>query len=237
MNVTTLRTDARYQIDPNLTSTDFADTDLDRSLNRWYRTVLAWAIKAQGDWQMNGDIATTDLVSAQTDYAIPSNLISLFKAEIMYDSTTGFVPLTLIDVQRNIGLVEGNTTRTFDDVTRPTMEVFGNFLQIRPAPTATVVNGLKIWVQTDFTDLDATTNNVPDLMECTHRILSYGAAYDFAMSKQMYAKAAEIKRNIYGDKRIDPEDGGLKAVLEDMYSIKNSARRDRVTAARPVSYR
>lgn len=237
MNVTTLRTDARYHIDPNLTSTDFADTDLDRGLNRWYRTVLAWAIKAQGDWQMNGDIMTTDLVSGQTDYAVPSNIISIFKAEIMYDSTTGFVPLTTIDVQRNTDSVEGNTTRTFDDVTRPTIEVFGNFLQIRPAPTTTVVNGLKIWAQTDFVDLDATTNNVPDLMECVHRILSYGAAYDFAMSRQLYAKAAEIKRNIFGDKRIDPDDNGLKGVLEDMYSIKNSTRRDRVTAARPVSYR
>lgn len=237
MNITTLLADARFHIDPTLTSSDYPDATVISNINRWYRLVLAWAITVQGDWQMNGDILSTDLVAGQTDYAIPSNLISVYKAEILYTTGGSFVPLSPIDVQRNTGLVESNSPRTFDDYTGPTMEFFGNFIQIKPAPTVNVVNGLMIWAQTDFTDLDATTNNVPDVMECVQRILSYGAAYDFAISKEMYSKAAEMKRNIFGDKRINPDDNGIKGVLEDMYTIKQGTRRDRLTAARTGSYR
>ena len=231
MDIVALRTDARYQVSPQLTSADYADTDVDRNLNRWYRLAMAWAIKSQGDFEINGDILTQDLQVGVTDYYFPSNLISIYKAEIMYTTGGKFVPLTPISVQRNTGFVEGNSSRTFDDPTNPTMEFFGDIMQVKPAPTANVVNGLMIWAQTDFVDLDAATNNIPDLLECVQRVLSYGAAQDFCLANDMYTKATELKRFIYGDTRL-PEDGGLKAVIEDMYSMKDDTRRDRVQAKR-----
>lgn len=235
MNLTTLRADTRYLISPQLTSSDYSDTVLDRNINRWYRVVVAWAIKAQGDWEFNGDILTRDLETAVTDYEMPSTLISIYKAEVLYRTGGEYVPAEVIDIQRNQLAAEGNTTRTFDDVSKPTIEVFGEFLQLKPAPTEDVVNGFKIWAQLDVTDLDAVTVTVPDLMEAVQRILSFGAAYDYCLSEQMWSKAAELKRNIYGDPRV-PDDRGYKGIVEDLYSMKNNARRDRVTP-RTRSYR
>lgn len=231
MNVTALRVDARYNISPQCTSSDYSDTDCDRHMNRWYRTVMARAIAAQGDWELNGDILTRNLSTGVTDYSIPANLISIYKAEVMYTTGGEFVPVKVISVQRNIGFVEGNSTRTFDDYSQPTLEVFGNYLQLRPAPTENVTNGFKLWAQVDFDDLDATTNNVPDLLEATHRIIAYGMAHDFCLGNDMYSKAAEMKRMIYGDPRI-PGDNGLMAIVDQLYSMKDNARRDRITAAR-----
>ena len=235
MQVTDIRTDARYLVSPQLTSTDYPDVDLDRNVNRWYRTIFAWAIEAQGDWELNGDILTQDLQASTTDYAIPSTLISIYKAEVLYTTGGSYVPVKMISVKNNQDVSEGNSTRTFDDVNYPTMEVFGDFLQLKPAPTATVVNGLMIYAQLDFTDLDSVNNNVPDLMEPVQRILSIGGAYDYCVSNEMWSKAAELKRIIFGDTRV-PNDGGLKQIVFNLYSMRNAGRRDQVRAKRQ-SYR
>ncbi len=235
MDITLLRTDARYHVSPQLTSTDYPDAALDRNLNRWYRMIFAWAVKAQGDWELNGDILTRDLSTGVTDYEKPSTLVSIYKGEIMYTTGGKYVPLNPIDVQRRQNFSEGNSTRVFDDVTLPTMEVFGEIIQIKPAPTEDVVNGLMIWAQLDFVDLASSTNEVPDVMEAVQRILSYGAAYDYCLSKEMWSKATEIKRMIYGDTRL-PDDKGLKGVVDDLYSMQNNSSRDRVVTRRR-SYR
>lgn len=230
MELATLRTDARYHISPQLTSTDYPDTDLDRNLNRWYRTVLGWILPIQGDWEIEGDIIYRDFQQAVTDYEVPSKLLRIYKGEVMYTTGGSFVPLDFISLQRAQGSTEGNTTRTTDDPSRPTAELFGDIVQVRPAPEETVVNGFKLWVQLDFVELD-TNNDVPNLMEPVQRALTYGAALDYALAEEMYKKADELRKMIYGDpsKR---EDTGVKGMVEALYSNRSGARRHRLSARR-----
>lgn len=236
MELTTLRTKARYYVSPQLTSTDYPDSEVDSNINIWYRVVMSWAIKEQGDWELNGDILTQDLQVGVTNYSIPSTLISIYKAEIMYETGGGYVAAEVIDVQRNQGSVEGNTSgRTIDDTSRPTIEVFGDILQLKPAPTEAVVNGFMIWAQLDFVDIDASTNNVPNLLNAVQSVLSYGAAYDYCLAHEMWSKAAEIKRIIFGDPRVS-NDNGFKGIVESLYPMRNNNRRDRVST-RNRSYR
>lgn len=230
MELTTLRTDTRYIISPQLTSSDYADTDLDRNLNRAYRKVLGWIIPIQGDWEIQGDIMYRDLEEGVTDYELPSTIVRIYKAEVMYTTGGTYVPVEFRSVQANQKVAEGNATRTIDDSSSPTAELMSDIIQLRPAPEEDVVNGFKIWAQTDLVDL-STNNNVPDLVEEAQRALSLLTALDYAIAEEMYKKADEIRKEIYGD-ASKPDDTGLKGMIEAIYSVRSGGRRDQVSARR-----
>jgi len=234
MELSTIQKDARFLVSPQLTDAEYTDVDLNGNINRWYQTVLGWIIPNQGDWEIEGDIIYKDFENGVTDYEIPARLLRIYKGEAMYTTGGQFVPLNFISLQRDQDAVEGNTTRTFDDSQNPTAELFGNYVQIRPAPEETVVNGIKLWVQLDFVELDA-NNDVPNLMDPIVRVLSIGAAYDYALAEEMYKKAAELKKLIYGDPGIR-NDYGYKGEVESLYQNRSGARRDTL-AARRRSYR
>lgn len=234
MQLADIRTDTRYLISPQLTSTDYPDADLDRNVNRAYQKILGWIVPIQGDWEIEGDIIYRDVQVGVTDYEFPSRLIRVYKGEIMYTTEGSFVPLNFTSVQRYQGSVEGNTTREHDDVSRPTAELFGNYIQIRPAGEEEVVNGIKLWVQLDFVTLD-NTNDVPNLMEPVVRALSYLAAMDYAIAEEMDKKVEVFRKLIYGDPSKE-NDKGVKGEIEALYSNRSGARRDRLIAKR-TSYR
>ena len=235
MDITTLQTDSRYIVSPQLTSTEYGDTELNRNLNRWYREIAGWIIPIQGEWELRGDILYRDFKTAVTDYEVPQKFFRIYKAEAMYTTGGSFVPVEFISVQANQAAIEGNSTRTFDDAAHPTGELFGDFLQVKPAPAETVTNGLKIWAQIDFEDL-ADAHDVPDFLEPVCRALSTGAAMDFCLAEEMYTKYRELKKRMYGDPALPNDDGGLKALVESLYSIRAGAHRDQL-GARRRSYR
>ena len=230
MNLTTLRTDIRYLISPQLTSVDYPDVDLDRNLNRNYQTVLGWIVSKQGDWEISADIIYRDRTAQVSDFEIPSRLIRIYKGEVMNANGGEFVPLSFESVQMNQKQVEGNATRTYDDTQNPTAELFGDFIQIRPVTTETVVNGIKLWVQLDFVSL-ANANDVPDLMEPVQRVLSYLTALDYAIAEDLDKKITNLNKLIFGDpsKKDDP---GMKGLIEELYANRSGARRDRLVTKR-----
>lgn len=234
MQLADIRTDARYLISPQLTSTEYPDTDLDRNVNRWYRTILGWILPVQGDWEIGGDIIYRDFMTAVTDYELPSKLLRIYKGEVMYATGGEFVPLDFINIQRDQALVEGNTTRTRDDSSAPTAELFGDILQVRPATDEDVVNGIKLWAQMDLVDLD-NTNDLPDLMEPVQRGLSIGGAMDYAIAEGLDKKVLEMKRLMFGDARV-PDDKGVKGLIEGLYTARSGARRQRLVANKRTRY-
>lgn len=204
-------------------------------MNRWYQKILSWAIPQQGEWEVNGDILYKDFEANITDYFIPAALLRIFKLEALYPNASGFVTVHPKSLQGDDYNVEGNTSRVMDDVNNPTREVFGNILQVRPAPTSTVVNGLKLWAQLSFDDVDGTTNKVPNLPEPVKRILSIGAAADFCLANEMYSKARELRKLIYGDPSVK-DDMGIKGEIEILFANKAGDRRDGFRPRR-TSYR
>lgn len=234
MDLTLLRTDTRYQISPQLTSSEYSDASLDRNLNRWYRRIGGWIISIQGEWELRGDILYRDILTGVTDYEVPQKFFRIYKAEAMYTTGGQFVPIKFISVQANQDTAEGNATRAIDDYAAPTGELFGDFLQLRPAGQADVVNGLKIWAQIDFEDL-VDPSDVPDFLEPVHRALAIGAAMDFCKAEEMWDKYRSLRAEMFGDPR-DREDVGLKGEIEELYSVRAGARRDGLRARRR-SYR
>ncbi len=223
MDLDLIRTDARYLVSPQLTSTQYTDTALDRNANRWYRKVVGWVVTTQGDWEIGGDILYRDVQEGVTDYELPVGLLRVYKGEIMYETGGSFVPLDFISVQASQGTAEGNATRFIDDVTAPTAELIGDTVVIRPAGTEDVTNGIKLWAQLDLEDL-VDASDSPQLMEPVQRAISIGAAMDYCEAEEMWTKFRELKYQMFGDPRVKNDDG-VKGELEKLYSLRSGARR------------
>ncbi len=229
-----LRDDAREFISNDLTAAQYPDVKLDKSLNEWYRTILAWVIPDQGEWEIQGDELVMDLQPGQLDYEIPAGLLRLYKAEIMYINGGTYIAMTPRSEQREQELADGNPTSLTDDPSKPFFEVFGDFIRVRPplpVGSPVVVNGLKIFAQIDFTDLTDPTNVLPDLNPLVHRCISIGGALDYALKEKMASTIIELKRLIYGDPRV-PDDMGYKERIVSLYSIRAGQRRDRIKTRR-----
>lgn len=230
MELIDIRTDARYHISPQLTSSEYPDVDLDRNANRWYRTIIAWALLAGGEWKIQGDTAAIDFPLDGSVF-IPNNLLTINRVEVKYPNSTGYViayPETLIEQQSG---AETNATRPGDDQNRPTFRLFGKQLIIRPAPASIVTNGINVFLQKDVTDLDAVTYTEPQVMEPVKRAISYGAAMDFCLTKEMWNKYRELKKIIFGDSSI-PNDTGIKGLIDNLYSVRADVRRDSIRSRR-----
>lgn len=237
MNLSTIRTDTRYAVSPQLTSAEYPDADLDRNANEWYRKAVGWAIAEGDDWRIAGERIYRNFKSGIINYDIPvAELVQVVKGEVLYSTGGSFVPLTFFDPARNQASVEGNDTRIIDDPLHPTAELWGTNITIRPAQTtgADIVNGIVLYCQMSVADLDS-TDDVPQLLDLVHRIITRGAAYDYCLAEEMWNKARELKYEIFGDPRVR-DDVGLVGELKQLYSIKSAAHRDQVSPRRR-SYR
>lgn len=236
MNLTELRSNTRKEVNPQLTSAEYSDEDLDHNLNQWYKRVVGWAIIAGDDWQIAGETIYKNFKSGVSTYALPIELVRILKGEVLYSTGGSFVPLKFFDPMRDQKSVEGNDTRTFDDASKPTAELLGNDIVIRPAQTtgSDIVNGIVLHVQMSLTDLNS-TDDIPQLMDIIHRVLCKGGAYDYCMREEMWNKARELKYEIFGDPRVK-DDIGMVGEIKALYSIRSAAYRDQVSARRR-SYR
>lgn len=236
MDLQTLRTDTRYLISPQLTSTEYPDADVDRNANIWYKKIVGWAILAGGTWRLGGDKIYRDFKDSVIKYDLPEGLIRILKGEILYETGGSYVPLTFIDPKSSPGTAEGNSTRVIDDVTQPTAELIGNDIIVRPAQStgATIVNGIVLWVQMSLETLVDDADSIL-LLDPIVRGVSVGTALDFCTGEEMYTKARELKYMLFGDPRVQG-DKGIKGEIDELYQIRDETGRDQF-APRKRSYR
>jgi len=184
--LTNLRSDARFLVFGNSSNTDYGDTDLDRNINRWYNTVLAWVLSANGEWQVNGEIATADTVAGQREYILPSDCLKVNK--IFIKTATGSEYLEA--KQRDLSAVHEDTD--YYKPFPPEFDLLDNSIFIYTASDITAVtDGIKIVYQTDLTEL--TASDAPNLAEPFKRLLSLGAALDYCIANEVSSKAKNLK--------------------------------------------
>lgn len=205
--LTNLRSDARFLVFGNSTNTDYGDTDLDRNINRWYNTVLGWVLSSNGEWQVNGDIATTDIVVNQREYVLPTDCLKVNKIFIKPTSTSEYLEA----YQRDLSAIheDNDTYKPFP----PEFDLLDNsiFIYIDSDITA-VTDGIKLVYQTDLTELTAT--DAPNLAEPFKRLLSLGAALDYCIANEMGGKAKNLKVMI----------DETKKELLDFYATRSTAK-------------
>lgn len=218
MNLTSIRSDTRFLIFGNASDTSYSDTDLDRNVNNWYRTILGWILSVNGEWQVNGDFATADLVAGQREYILPSDTLKLNEVYIKSTATGDYVRAK----QRDIVNVEDYPEDYHPET--PEFDLMDNsiFIYIPDDTITAVTAGIKIYLQTNLTELSG-GSSIPNLVDIFIRILSLGSAIDYCLAQEMYNKAKKLENRLFGDPTVR-NDTGLKGELMELYASRSITR-------------
>lgn len=195
-----------------------------RNVNRWLDRVVTLILRSDGKWNWDDanysdlPIGTLNLVANQQNYSISGNeLLKLLKVECA-DSDGTFTPLYQIDTRENKNEAMSEIMKTAG--TPQYFDLINNTFILYPKPSYSYTGGLKIYYQRIpdyFTSTD--TTQVPGFAEPYHRILSYGAALDFAISKNMTGRIPMLREEI----------AKLEEGLIEHYSSRNLDLKNRMT--------
>lgn len=220
-SLTNLRSDIRYLIFNDSTNTLYADTDIDRNINRWYNNAIGSLLKVNGEWQVNGEVATTDLVASQREYTIPADTMKVNEVYIKSTSSGEYVKARQRD-PLNVD-IEPEEYHPYP----PEYDLLDNsfFIYIAEESITDVTAGLKIHYQSDVTELSTGTDK-PNLAEPFKRFLTYGAGYDYAIANEMWNKA-KVFENLMAI---------TKAEMLEFYATRSTVKRVRLIPADENNY-
>ncbi len=206
-------------------STDYPIAQKTRNINNWYDRVVNLILTADGNWEWDDEnftstrpVATTSLVANQKDYSLAGEgILKILRVECK-DSGGNWVQLTPFnqDQKRGIALPEYLETAGNPQY----YDISYNALFLYPTPNFASSGGLKIYYQRDFDHFTvADTTQTPGFDPLFHRILSYGAALDYAIAKNMEGRIASFTQAIQE----------LEANLVNRYSTRNKDEKVRFT--------
>lgn len=209
-------------------TTDYPLAQKARNINNWYDRAVNLILSADGNWEWDDEnytstrpIATTNLVANQQDYSLAGEgILKILRVECN-DSNGNAIHLQPFnqDQKRGIALTEFMETAG----TPQYYDIFANSLFLYPEPNYASSGGLKIYYQRDFDHFSASdTTQAPGFDPTFHRYLSYGAALDYAISKNMEGRIASFQREILR----------LEAAMLDHYARKSSDQKVRLTLKR-----
>lgn len=193
---------------PETDTTTFPAAPYTRYVNAWYQRMVFYIWRSSGMWQFDDSTATTlpeattTLVAGQEDYTIPTGGLDIREVHVM-NSSGDYKKLKKINP---FDIPYGSTRDEYYETDAMPAEYYleGNSIIIKPAPAAasvTLALGLKIILDRNVTLFAVTdTTKEPGFVAQFHRILSLGAAYDFARAHNMVTKIAIIKPDL--DKTI-----------------------------------
>jgi hypothetical protein len=175
----------------------YAIADKTRNINSWYDKVANLIMKSDNRWEWDDNnktdlpIATTALVADQQDYNITgASFLKILKVELK-DANGNWQPLSPIslDDKRNESMTDyqktAGTPREYDKL--------GNQIFLYPKPNYSQAASLKVYYQRNVTHFAVSdTTAVPGFAENFHKILSYGAALDYAIAHTMNNKIATL---------------------------------------------
>lgn len=206
-------------------STSYPTAQKTRNINNWYYKTIAWILEASGTWEWddsnytNLPIATANLVAGQEDYTLPAatsggNFSTFLKLQgvSILNSAGDLVKLSLIDESQ---FPHSDIEEVFETDGLPRFyKEIGNSIKLFPAPAAadvTTTNGIKFYFQRTMDEFAASdTTQQPGFSAQFHRILSLGAAFDYAIAK-----------GLPNAKALREEVEQLKVQLQTFYADRN----------------
>ena len=216
----TIQSDARYLALGDSTDSNYADTDLNRNINRWYQRGIAWILENNGDWQVKGTKATRDLVSGKKAYTLPSNILKLNEVYIKYQTDGKYHKAKQRD-PRGIPKEPDQTEHGyFPDTPEFDLQANSIVVYIPSSSIPSITAGLKIHFQKEISNLSGNTDE-PDIAEPFRRLLSTGAAYDYCKAHEMRQKATDLSRDIFGNPTVR-DDEGIKGELKNHYANRST---------------
>lgn len=185
-------------------TTSFPIADFTRSANSWTRNAVFEMWKNSGFWEFDDSnyttlpTATCDLVDSQQDYSMPTNALDIQRVEVL-DSSGNYQLLTQLDKSL---INESSMSEYYETAGMPRYyDVMGNSVLLYPKPSSgnvTTTAGLKLYLARDI-DAFATTDTTqePGFPAPFHPYVAYGAAFDYAVAKNLDAnKISTIRLGI-----------------------------------------
>lgn len=188
MTLTQLRTKARLLLG-NITSTQYSDANLNRAINDSLHNFTERAILANGNWSVNGEVSTANVVANQQEYLFPSDLLSIYKIECNFTGgDKQWITPALVDL-RNTPTLSNQTTATSGI---NTVRIYDHSIFFDWPPANNVTGGIKIWWSKEATELSGATDE-PELPNFLHEGLIYSACLDYCIESDQTAKQSTFK--------------------------------------------
>jgi len=182
-------------------STEYAIAQKTRNINRWFDRVVSLILQSDSKWEWDDNnhtdlpISVSSLVANQQDYSMSgAGFLKILKVECK-NSSGDFVPLKQIDYtqKKNVALTEYQKTAGSPNE----FDLVADSMFLYPKPSYASSGGLKVYFQRipDYFVAGDTTQE-PGFAAPFHRILSYGAALDYALAKNMTSKIGMLQNEI-----------------------------------------
>ncbi len=182
-------------------TTDYPLADIARNVNRWYDKVVTKILQADYRWEWDDTnktdlpIANIDLVANQEDYGITAaTFLKVSRVDCKDSAGNGINLQQFFHTQlKGTALSEYQKTAGIPRFYR--LQASSIFLY--PKPDYAYTKGLRIFYQRNVDYFVSTaTTKVPGFAEMFHRILSLGAAYEYALINGLTAKMSLFRNEI-----------------------------------------
>ena len=176
MTLSTAQAKIRYLLG-ELTSSTYSDTDINRAINNYYNKSVALAMEKMGKWDVNGELAVTDLVASQQDYSLPLDLLYLSRIEANFTGgTQTWSRIDSLDEREYSPAISNNTTNGIPSW----FNLVDNSIFFNVPVETSVTGGLKIWYTSEVTALSG-SSDVISIPEHVIDYIIYGACLEYAI--------------------------------------------------------
>lgn len=170
--------------------------DRTRNINARFSMVWSMIFESYGGWQFiddnTSDASTgvpytdTNLVSGTGLYALPSAAITVNGVEILVNSSW-----KRLKAMTNEQLMDAGGDSVFGTNSTPAYYMIqGDVVRLLPIPNTSTTSGLRVYFDQDISTFAYTdTTKVPGFASPFHRMLSVGAALDYAIARGVNKKA------------------------------------------------
>lgn len=185
----------------------FKREDRTRCINERYRLIWTMIFQSYGGWKfMDDNISDTTTGLPYTDqtltsgtalYSLPSESMSINSISVIGQGGSRQLSLKGISYEEyeRMGGDAFNNSSAMPRYYIPQ----GDTIRLIPTPNYTVSNGLRIYFDQGISSfLPTDTTKVPGFNENFHRMLSIGAALDYAMARELKDKVAYLS-NLWND--------------------------------------
>ena len=200
----------------NSNTSNFSDADLDAALNSYYDVFVTDIIQAMDEWDFQAEYATTDLVTAQQEYTLPTDILKIKRVEVTFDGTT-WREARPMDINEKTGANDTLSISQDFSTNSPYYDLMDESVFLYPIPTAGSTAGLKVWYEKLPTELTNATDE-PNFARPFHKVLAYGAAKDFF--EKYLEKGANQSKVVSMENNITRYTGKMR----DFYRKRNQDR-------------
>ncbi len=197
-----------------------------RNINIAYDNTVLEILKSVSDWEFDESIDSlpvlyTDLVADQNDYQLPTTARQIERVEVK-DQNGNYVRVNATDISNIKGSVE--ELEKTKGVPK-SYELVGRSVILYPTPSYSEDEGVMIRISRSVTQLDQ-NDDEPKIDREFHRLLSLGAALDWAIAKGKSSKRGELEREILK----------LKNEIRPFYASRNKDHKTRIMPKRYSNY-